>query len=55
MTTFMVNENHMSGPIDSSLDDWLMQLKYCSLGQTDTFWSCPVPQNVTDKCQAYCK
>lgn len=52
MTTFLLNENQMSGTVPDEIDDWLMGLKYCSLDGNK--WACPVPENIQEKCQAYC-
>mmetsp|Transcript_23481 Transcript_23481/g.55587 ORF Transcript_23481/g.55587 Transcript_23481/m.55587 type:complete len:260 (-) Transcript_23481:15-794(-) len=52
MNTFLLNENQMSGDIPEDIDAWLMQLKYCSLGGNK--WACPVPEEIQDKCQAFC-
>uniref|UniRef100_A0A7S1CLY0 Leucine-rich repeat-containing N-terminal plant-type domain-containing protein n=1 Tax=Bicosoecida sp. CB-2014 TaxID=1486930 RepID=A0A7S1CLY0_9STRA len=52
MTTFLLNDNDMSGTIPAEIDTWLLGLKYCSLDGNK--WACPVPEDVSDKCQAYC-
>lgn len=52
LTTFLLNENMLTGTIPDSMTDWANTLKYCSLGGNK--WACPVPAGISDKCQAYC-
>eukprot|EP01029_Cantina_marsupialis_P001385 TRINITY_DN11173_c0_g1_i1.p1 TRINITY_DN11173_c0_g1~~TRINITY_DN11173_c0_g1_i1.p1 ORF type:complete len:251 (-),score=57.59 TRINITY_DN11173_c0_g1_i1:566-1318(-) len=54
LTTFLVNDNKMDGSIDSSLDEFLLKLKYCDVSD-NVHWDCPISDAVAEKCRAWCK